>query len=695
MDPTSDLPVQRAPIGGSILSFSVLLVPALAVFLLPAAWAEVSGPLWFLALVPTFRLAAQRGWEGAAVAMGVTVAILVVVHLGAGSLGRPVPDTLFWVLPLLLATAAGVGWLADRLRSDVARGGASGLMDPTTGLPSEQQAKLLLQNEFWAAERGRPVCLVLFDLDDFAAYARNQGQEAATRAVTAFGEILNSTTRRMNLSGRLGPGRFLSILDGSDEEGAIGFAERVREAFAQTRIPGGPLTVSAGIAGYHASMTRPDDLVAAAELALQRAREAGGDCVRLFGRPASASAPLPGTQGGSGPGRPAQGPRVELETGPRAEAGVLEGQDRRVLLVEEETAVRTLISTHLQKLGFQVTEAQDAVEGGKLLAEEYDVVISDLRLPGLPGHDLVSTVKARWPATPVIVVTGFRDARLAAEALNSGADRYLFKPFGMAELETLLADLLDRRDRLRLEREERRKTPDDEEGRTRAARAAILDGARALAAAVEVMDPYTRGHVTRVTDYSLALLEAMGERAQGIEAEGLRLACELHDVGKLSVPAAILNKEGPLTEEEYREVREHPRTSRRLLEHLIEDELVLAVAAWHHERWDGKGYPDHLAGEAIPLPARIVAIADCLDAMTSPRAYRAGLEWDDAVEQVRARTGTQFDPGLLEIFEAALPRIRHIYDRSFPEGPTRSIPRESSPSGVPSEGEGNPEPASG
>jgi len=664
----SDPPLSR---GALLVSFSALLVPAVALFLLPEGWAELSGPLWFFALVPTMHLSYRRGWEGAAAALGVSVGVVVVAHLGAGAVGRPVPDTLFWVLPLLLITGISMGWLAERLQGERGEREAADLTDPVTGLPAEPQVRMLLQNEFWAAERGRPVAIVLFDLDDFTTYLNRDGDLAAREALAAFGEILTSTTRRMNLSGRLGPARFLSILDGSDDEGAVGFAERVREAFGRTRRSGQALTVSAGIAGYQASMTHPDDLLAAAELALQRAREAGGDCVRLFGRPGSAA---PGSLGQEGSGRPHL-PALSAGGVVASEGGVtLQGRDRRILLVEEETSVRTLISTHLQKLGFQVKEAQDAVEGGKFLAEEFDAVISDLRLPGLPGHDLVSTVKARWPATPVVVVTGFRDARLAAEALNSGADRYLFKPFGMAELESHLLELLDRRDRLQSEREERRRIVTDNVERVQAARQAILDGARTLAAAVELMDPYTRGHSQRVTRYSLQLLEALGARVQGVGPDELRLACELHDVGKIAVSDSILNKDGPLTEEEYREIREHPRTSRRILESLIEDELVLAVASWHHERWDGKGYPDRLAGEAIPLPARIVAIADCLDAMTSPRAYRAGLEWEDAVEQIRARTGTQFDPGLLDAFEQALPAIYEIYEEAFPEGPTRTIP---------------------
>ena len=638
-----------------------------ATVLLPPEWHEVVGPLWFLALVPTVHMASRAGWAGAAVAMASSVGVVVVTYLLAGAMGYGVPDNLVWVLPLFLVAGASVGWLSEHLGGDASGGDEGDLTDRLTGLPSRRQARLLLENEFWAARRGRPVAVVLFAMEDFTAYLNREGDEAAAQALVAFGEILKSTTRRMNLSGRLGPARFISILDGSDEEGAVAFADRVRQAFARAHPDGGHPGVSAGIASFRSSMTDPDDLMAAAELALQRAREGGGDCVRVFGRPASTTGAVPEEASGNGPRIPSSAGASGEDTAlgsrdrtPGATGSDWVGGGRRVLVVEEETSVRTLISTHLRKSGFEVVEGHDAMEGVKALAEEFDLVISDLRLPGLPGHNLVSTVKARWPETPVVVITGFRDAQLAAEALNAGADRYLFKPFGMSELESHMRELLTRREE---SEKARQGVPDARDGsaeRDPAVRKTLLSGLRDLAEAAELRDPFARGHAHRVTRYTLALLDALNDD-RGIDRKRLRLACQLHDLGKLSIPHAILNKPGPLTDDEYQAIRRYPQTSRTVLEPLLGDELVLVVAVWHHERWDGKGYPDHLAGEAIPFPARLVALADALDAMTSPRAYRAPLDWDDAVEQIRARTGTHFDPGLLKPFEEALPVLAEIY----------------------------------
>jgi putative two-component system response regulator len=341
------------------------------------------------------------------------------------------------------------------------------------------------------------------------------------------------------------------------------------------------------------------------------------------------------------------------------------GTGRRVLLVEDEDPIRRLITTYLVREGFSVVESMDAAGAVRALAQEFDIVITDYRLPGPSGNELVPVVKARWPMTQVIVITGFRDAQVAAEALNSGADRYLFKPFGMPELQEHLSGALARRDRMLAYRQEHIDLTAEAKRRGEDARESILNGARALVMAVEVRDQYTRGHSLRVADYSVILGRELNARGGNLDLEALRLACELHDVGKIGIPDAILNKPRALTADEFFLVQRHPAVGKRILEPLFGDELILAVTVWHHERWDGEGYPDHLAGEAIPLPARLVAYADTLDAMTSSRAYRSALRWDDAVRQIRERGGSQFDPHLMDLFEASLPQLEEAFRTSM------------------------------
>jgi len=649
-------------------SAAVLLLPVLASFF-GFVTPDVAALLWLTALLPTLHLAYLFGWKGAAAAAGATVGIVTAVQLASTAGGLPGSPLLAWVLPVYLATATGIGWMAERLHRRASTGNRAGTPDPVTGLLGEGHVRSILRGEFSAARRGRALAIVLFDLEIRGSGSPRDERRLLSKARAEMGRILGSTTRRMNMSGTLGPSRFASILDGSDADGALIFAERVLQAFEASDSRGEGALTSAGIASFQSSMSDPDDLVSAAELALRRAHEAGGGCVRVFGQHSPTEPDRDGTPGDR------SGVLDFISEAPPAVPGSFPadpgpwGEGRRLLLVEDETPLRTLIATHLGHRGFEVVEAQDASEGVTRLGEEFDAVVTDLRLPGSPGQDLVTASKARWPDTPVIVITGYRDAQLAASALNAGADRYLFKPFALGELSEHLKSLLTRRDRARAETKERSRRTELSPERSQAARAAILNGARALVQAVEVRDPFTKRHSERVAAYSIELLQALGPDTAGVEPDDLRLACELHDVGKIGVPDAILNKDGPLTPEEFKEIQEHPRVGRRILEPLLGDPLILAVTAWHHERWDGKGYPDRLAGEAIPLPARIVAIADSLDAMTSPRAYRAGLTWDEAVGQVRARAGSQFDPGLMPAFESALEAMRLIHERDRPRSP--------------------------
>jgi len=173
-------------------------------------------------------------------------------------------------------------------------------------------------------------------------------------------------------------------------------------------------------------------------------------------------------------------------------------------------------------------------------------------------------------------------------------------------------------------------------------------------------DPYTHEHSERVARYARILAAALDESAELLDPDALKLACELHDVGKIGVPDAILNKVGRLTTAEFSQVRKHPRTGSRILEPLLEHATVLAVVAWHHERWDGAGYPDGLAGDTIPLAARVVA--DALDAMTSDRAYRPARTWEEALQQMRVLAGSQFDPGVVAALERTERELREVWE---------------------------------
>jgi len=340
----------------------------------------------------------------------------------------------------------------------------------------------------------------------------------------------------------------------------------------------------------------------------------------------------------------------------------------RILVVDDEESICRSLHRYLTRLGHQVETANSVPEAvGHIVPGRFDLVLTDLRLPGPSGLDLLVEVRSRSPGTRMILMSANADLPSAAAAIERGIDQLLLKPFELEDLGVRVEQSLARR---RAEREaERQRELLEAQLRHRETESKIwvLRAAHALAAAVEAKDPYTAGHATRVTAYAMSIAEVTG----GIDILRFRLAGDLHDVGKIGVPDNVLNKPGRLTPEEYALVQRHPETGAHILEPLIDDPLVLGVVRWHHERWDGKGYPDGLAGDAIPLGARVLAVADTLDAMTSRRAYRDGVPWETAVEEIRRCTGTQFDPRVSAAFEKALPVLEAQYRGFYPDGAQR------------------------
>jgi diguanylate cyclase (GGDEF)-like protein len=691
----------KVPPRALAISLGALLVPVLADLLLPrAVLGSYQALLWLTALVPAFLLAYYRGWQGAATALAAGMVTLSLTQAVANWLGRPVPDLLGGVVAAYLAIILGVGWLAERLHRDRAEIEDLAFTDLLTHLPNRRHARVFLENEFAAAERGRPLSVVLFDLDDFKRYNDRYGHVVGDQALAAFAEILSQTTRKMNLSARFGGEEFLSVLAGSDVEGALVFAERVRSAIRTKKFPNGTLTVSAGVAAHHPSMRSPDELLAAADHALYQAKHDGKDCVRLFGRTLSEEAvtETPATEAeeweeegeardresdkeGRGRKEPAEYPRAPDEMGKTAPPVTLLpqkvtgfGGGRKVLLVEEEEGVRDALVSYLEKEAFGLTLAQDPAEAVQVLGTEFDIVITDLSPPGRGGMELVKAAKARWPTSQVLAITGVQDVRLAAEAISAGADRCLQKPFGMPELRRELVEALARRDRLVMERSRSRLLSAEAQDRQDRAQTEILRAADALVQAVEVRDPYLLGHHETVTLYAEEIRKGVDPDGRELVPASLHLGTRFLDVGKINLPTDLLAKEEGLTAEEVELLETHPGTGRQILEPLLDDVTALEVVTWHHERWDGGGYPNGLLGESIPLAARIAAVADSLAAMTSARSYRDALPWEEAADRIVGLRETQFDPRVVDAFQESLSRLRSVH-RSRNAPPSPHLPR--------------------
>ena len=330
-----------------------------------------------------------------------------------------------------------------------------------------------------------------------------------------------------------------------------------------------------------------------------------------------------------------------------------------ILVVDDDPSVRHVISSVLREEGYTVRAAASAEQALELLRASGDVptVLSDLKMPGHDGIWLLDQILQRHPHAAVVMLTGYGDTENAVECLKRGAADYLLKPPRITDLVRAIERAQSRR-KLAIARNRyheglahrvREKTLEITEALRRTADA-YTSTLSALVAALDAREHETSDHSQRVVRYTMAIARRMG--IAGEQVDQIARGALLHDIGKIGVPDSILLKAGPLTPSEWIEMRKHPEIGHQILQSigfLAEPaEIVLA----HQERWDGGGYPRGMRGPQIPLGARIFAIADTLDAMTSDRPYRRGVSYDEARAEIARCSGTQFDPACVEAFLA-------------------------------------------
>lgn len=327
------------------------------------------------------------------------------------------------------------------------------------------------------------------------------------------------------------------------------------------------------------------------------------------------------------------------------------GDAGSVLIVDDHESVARTIAQWLDREGFQCQLAHSAAEAVSRAARDpFDIVLADVHLPDDSGLDLAHRLKAEDEALQVIMITGSTMLETAVEALRLDADDYLIKPFEAPALMHAVRRAIEHR-RLLLENRGYRQNLEErvrEQGRR--LERLYLSSITSLVTALEAKDPHTRGHSDRVARTAVALAEEIGD----VDVESLRIGAQLHDIGKIGINGGILRKSGPLTGEEMDEVRRHPEIAVEILSPLLDDPIALDVVRHHHERWDGAGYPDGLAGEEIPLVARIAAVADAYDAMITARPYRSARTPAEAIAELQAEAGRQFDPAIIRHAAAAL-----------------------------------------
>ena len=327
----------------------------------------------------------------------------------------------------------------------------------------------------------------------------------------------------------------------------------------------------------------------------------------------------------------------------------------KCLVVDDEPRLRRVLVRLLEGEGFTCAEAGSGVEALEMLYhEQVPLVISDLRMPQMDGVGLLREIIAKWPDTAVIVVTAVAEVESAVACLQLGALDYVAKPFHLDEVRARVMQALDKR-RLKMELEDYRHNLEQRvQEQARRIEELSLERLQALVHFLEEKDPYTRGHSVRVANYSTRIAREMGLPRSVVEV--ITLGAELHDIGKIGVSEQVLHKEGKLTDPEYRHIMEHPVIGARILAPLMRDvPAALAIVRSHHERLDGRGFPDGLAGDQIPLEVRVVTIADSFDAMTSVRPYRPALSVQKALQELEEGKHTQFHAPAVQAFLAAFP----------------------------------------
>ena len=337
-----------------------------------------------------------------------------------------------------------------------------------------------------------------------------------------------------------------------------------------------------------------------------------------------------------------------------ARALIMDGP-QRCLIVDDEPGLRRLLVRLMEGDGFSCTEASTATDALAVLDRAPTaLVLTDLRMSPMDGIELLRTIRARHPDTAVVMITAVADVDVAVSCLAMGALDYLTKPFHLEEVRARVNQALEKRRLIIENRGYQDRLEERVAVQARRLEELFLASIQSIADALEVKDRYTRNHSIRVSQYSTTLASILELDADTIRQIGL--GGHVHDIGKIGVREAVLNKAGPLTEEEYLHIMTHPVVGWRILMPLLSDApMALSIVRSHHERFDGRGVPDGLAGEGIPLEARIAAVADAFDAMTTGRPYRgARMELDAALAEIARCSGKQFDPQVCIAFERAV-----------------------------------------
>lgn len=336
-----------------------------------------------------------------------------------------------------------------------------------------------------------------------------------------------------------------------------------------------------------------------------------------------------------------------------------------ILIVDDDPAIQKVLSIGLRKNGFAIHLAENGKQALDLLGAgglDPDCILLDIRMPVLSGRDALPRIREMKPLTPVIMLTAYNDLQTGIESMRNGAFDYLVKPSRLDKIVETIGKALRYRSIIKekaeqdLKAEEYRRSLEKDmrdqglelRETYQKLKVANMQTVQALAETIEAKDEYTQGHCERVRKLAVAIARRL--RLPEDMIEPLEYAALLHDIGKIGIPERILNKQGPLDEEETEVMKMHPVIGSQILSAVEFFIPAINGVRHHHERWDGGGYPDGVSGEDIDSLARIITLADTFDAMASSRPYRDAIPRDKVLEAIRAGRGKQFSPDVVDAF---------------------------------------------
>lgn len=335
-------------------------------------------------------------------------------------------------------------------------------------------------------------------------------------------------------------------------------------------------------------------------------------------------------------------------------ATILQQRDRalrdKILIVDDEDAIRSLFVEALNELGYDCDVAKNGLECLEKFyrVRDYDVVLLDVQMPELNGIETLKKLKSYSPDLSVIMVSASREIENVRVALKEGAYDYVFKPFNVIDVDAVIRRALERANLIKANKDYQKNLERKVADQTRELVKLYSGTLEAMILALDLRERETGHHSYRVTEYALNLGRHL--RLDESELSVIAKGALLHDIGKIGVPDNILLKPDSLTDEEWELMKQHAHLGYELLnkiEFLEESSLIVYT---HHERYDGNGYPQGLAGDEIPLGARIFSVVDAFDAMTSKRVYKKAMPFEEAVDRIRESSGTQFDPVVVDTF---------------------------------------------